>query len=75
MVAIDWEAHAREVAVRKSSLSAASCALPLGLMYVDEEFCVRRRTCMADEKRKAMSPQKAASMRSRMVAWMESPCR
>ena len=27
------------------------------------------------KKRKAMSPQKAASMRSRMVAWMESPCR
>ena len=42
IVAIDWEEHASEMAVRYSSLSAASWALGFFPMYVGWVFCVSR---------------------------------
>ena len=71
IVAIDWEEHASETAVRYSSLSAASWALRFFPMYAGRVFCVSRFTFIAELKRHAMSPENAASMRSRIVFCIE----
>ena len=71
MVAMDCDAQALETAVRYSSLSAACCALRLCPVYVGRLFCLSRRTCIAEWKRNAMSPQYAAFILSRMVWLME----
>jgi hypothetical protein len=71
IVAIDWEEHAKPTAVRYSSLFAASWALQFLPMYAGRVFCVSRWTCMAELNRNAISPEKAASMRSRIVPCME----
>ncbi len=51
IVAIDWEEHASETAVRYSSLSAASWALRFFPMYAGRVFCVSRFTFIAELKR------------------------
>jgi hypothetical protein len=67
MAAMDCNAQALQTAVRISSLSAACWALWFCPVYVGRLFCLSQQTCMAEWKRKAMSPQYAAMMQPRIV--------
>ena len=71
MVAMDYNAQALETAVRYSLLSAACWALRFCPVYVGRLLCLSRQTCMAEWKRRVISPPYAASMQSRMVWPME----
>ncbi len=66
-----WELQAQETAVWYSPQLAAHWALLSGPEYVDQEFCVRRHTRIAELKRYSMSPKNAASILPWMDALME----
>ena len=69
IVAIDFEEHASEMAVRYLLLSAASWALQF--FPVGRVFCVSHFTFIAKLNRYAMSPANAALMRSWIVFCIE----